>query len=133
MKVLTKIYTHVIIKNAGELRKYIYQICVDTFQRQIVCFHLDIHKALNYDIHITCYYSPIRSSRCIVLSIYISNMHLIPFLMLSFYFHVAVVHACIINNDVDIVGDNNWGCKKGVTGVIYLQKPAPLLLKYCKG
>ena len=46
--------------------------------------------------------------------------------MLLICFHIAVVHGyIIINNDVDIMGANNWGCEKGVTGVIHSQKPVP--------
>ena len=77
--------------------------------------HLDIR----YSVIRRSYYSPICSQRCSLSSNYISNVYLIPFLMSSICFHVTLVYAYIINNDIDNMGANNWGCEKVATGVIH--------------
>ena len=48
-----------------------------------------------------------------------SNVYLIPFRDASICLHVAIVHACIINNNINTVGANNEGRETGATGVIH--------------
>ena len=50
-----------------------------------------------------------------------SNLYLIPFHDTSICFPVAIVHAHIINNNINIVGTNNKGCETGAMGVIHSQ------------
>ena len=55
----------------------------------------------------------------------ISNVYLIPFCKALSCLHVAIVHARIVNNNINTV--NNEACETGAMGVIHSQKPATLL------
>ena len=56
-----------------------------------------------------------------------SNVYLIPFRDASICLHIAIVYACIINNNINTVGANNEGRETGATGIIHSRKPATLL------
>ena len=57
----------------------------------------------------------------------ISNIYLIPFCEALICLHVAMIHARIINNNINTVGANKEGCETGAKGIIYSRKPATLL------
>ena len=57
----------------------------------------------------------------------VSNVYLIPFCKAPICLHIAIVQACIINNNINTVGTSNGGCEKGAMGVIHSRKPATLL------
>ena len=46
----------------------------------------------------------------------------------SIQFHIALVHALIIDDDINTTGTSNLSCLKGATGRIPLQKQATLML-----
>ena len=54
-------------------------------------------------------------------------VYLVQFCKVLICFHAAIVHARMINNNINTVGTNDWDTEKGATGVIHSRKPATLL------